>query len=148
MLFTGREGTAGDVLVFISAPNWAVYTVPSRRVLARHPAARLMFYVMLSGWPFTNVWIFGFGPGLGEIAHITIKGWAAVLMLGIFGSGLAYIAYYDALKMLPASQLGVFLNVEPLVTTLLAAFLLSESITLIILLGGVTIITGIYFVNR
>ena len=147
-LFTGKEGTIGDLLVLISAPNWAIYTVLSRRELARHPAARMMFYVMLLGWLFTTVWIFGFGPGLSEIHNITLKGWGAILMLGIFGSGLAYIAWYDALQALPASQLGVFLNIEPLVTTLLAAAFLNEAITLLVLLGGGIIIFGVWLVNR
>jgi drug/metabolite transporter (DMT)-like permease len=70
------------------------------------------------------------------------------LGLGILGSGLAYIAYYDALQVLPASQLGVFLNIEPLVTTLLAASFLGEPITLIVLVGGAIIVLGIYLVNR
>ena len=147
-LFAGKAGTIGDLLILISAPNWAIYTVLSRRELARHPAARLMFYVMLLGWLFTNIWIFGFGPGISEIARLTLKGWSAILILGVFGSGLAYIAYYDALQVVPASQLGVFLNIEPLVTTLLAASLLSEPITVIVLLGGAIIIAGIYLVNR
>jgi drug/metabolite transporter (DMT)-like permease len=147
-LFSGREGTIGDLLVFISAPNWAIYTVLSRRELERHPAARMMFYVMLFGWVFTTVWIFGFGPGLSEISRLDAKGWVAILLLGIFGSGFAYIAYYDALQVLPASQLGVFLNIEPLVTTLLAAALLGEPITFIVLLGGAVILLGIYLVNR
>jgi drug/metabolite transporter (DMT)-like permease len=147
-LFTGKEGTVGDLLVLISAPNWAIYTVLSRRELARHPAARMMFYVMLLGWLFTTIWIFFFGPGLSEIHNITLKGWGAILVLGIFGSGLAYIAWYDALQALPASQLGVFLNIEPLVTTLLAASFLNESITLLVLIGGAIIIAGVYLVNR
>lgn len=147
-LFNGQEGTIGDLLVFISAPNWAVYTILSRRELGKHPAARMMFYVMLLGWIFTAVWIFGFGPGLSEVGRLDLKGWLAILMLGIFGSGLAYIAYYDALRVLPASQLGVFLNIEPLVTTLLAAPLLGEPITFIVLFGGAIILLGIYVVNR
>lgn len=147
-LFTGHEGTVGDLLVFISAPNWAIYTILSRRGLTRHPATRMMFFVMLMGWLFTSVWIFGFGPGLGEIGHLDPLGWGAILGLGIFGSGLAYIAYYDALQVLPASQLGVFLNIEPLVTTLLAAPFLGEPITLTVLVGGAIIIAGIYLVNR
>ncbi|MBI3340885.1 MAG: DMT family transporter [Chloroflexi bacterium] len=147
-LFSGKEGTIGDLLVFISAPNWAIYTILSRRELARHPAARMMFYVMLLGWLFTTVWIFGFGPGLSEIPNITLKGWGAILVLGIFGSGLAYIAWYDALQALPASQLGVFLNIEPLVTTLIAASLLGEPITLLVLSGGAIIIFGVWLVNK
>ncbi len=81
-------------------------------------------------------------------ADLDLRGWSAILGLGIFGSGLAYIAYYDALQVLPASQLGVFLNIEPLTTTLLAAPLLGEPITFIVLFGGAIVILGIYLVNR
>jgi drug/metabolite transporter (DMT)-like permease len=147
-LISGQEGTIGDFLVFISAINWAVYTVLSRRELPRHPAARMMFYVMFFGWLFTTLWIFGFGPGLSELAALSSSAWAAILVLGIFGSGLAYIAYYDALQVLPASQLGAFLNIEPLVTTLMAAAMIGEDITAITLTGGAIILLGVYLVNR
>jgi len=147
-LLSGREGTVGDLLIFISAINWAVYTVLSRRELGRHPAARMMFYVMLFGWLFTTLWTFGLGPGLSETAALSGRAWAAILMLGIFGSGLAYIAYYDSLQALPASQLGAFLNIEPLVTTLLAAAMIQEPITAVTLAGGGLILLGVYLVNR
>lgn len=147
-LYMGRVTTTGDVLVLISALNWAVYTVLSRRGLARMPAARMMFYVMLSGWLFVSIWLLGSGTGLQELDQLSVRGWSAIAGLGIFGSGLAYIMYYDALRVLPASQLGVFLNIEPLVTMLLAAPLLGEPITVMTLLGGGLIISGIYLVNR
>jgi drug/metabolite transporter (DMT)-like permease len=147
-LFTGQEGTVGDFMIFISAINWAVFSILSRRELSRHPAARMMFYVMLFGWLFSCIWIFGFGPGLSEIPQLSAKGWGAILMLGVFGSGLAYIAWYDALQALPASQLGAFLNIEPLVTAVLAAFMIGEAITLISILGGAVILLGVWMVNR
>ena len=112
------------------------------------PAAKMMFFVMLAGWLFVSLWFLGFGPGVLEIGRLSVRGWSAVAGLGIFGSGLAYIMYYDALRVLPASQLGVFLNIEPLVTMLLAAPLLAEPITMMTLLGGGLIIVGIYLVNR
>jgi drug/metabolite transporter (DMT)-like permease len=146
-LISGEEGTFGDILILISALNWAVYTILSRRELARHPAARMMFFVMLIGWLFTNIWIFGFGPGLSEIQNLTSRGWGAMAILGIFGSGLAYIAFYDALQALPASQLGAFFNIEPLVTAILAAFIINERITLVSLIGGAVIILGVWLVN-
>jgi drug/metabolite transporter (DMT)-like permease len=103
---------------------------------------------MTFGWLFSNVWIFGFGPGLSEIPHLSADGWAAVLVLGILGSGLAYIAWYDALQVIPTSQLAAFINVEPLVTTMMAAFMLNEKITLLSILGGGLIIFGVYLVNK
>lgn len=147
-LFSGVAGAPGDLLVLASAPNWAIYTVLSRRELQRHPATRMMFYVMLFGWLFVTIWAMGFGPGLSELGKLDARGWAAVVGLGVLGSGLAYITYYDALKVLPASQLAVFLNVEPMVTTLMAAPLLGEPITGLVILGGLTILVGIYLVNR
>jgi drug/metabolite transporter (DMT)-like permease len=147
-LATGKFGTPGDFLILISAVNWAVFSVLSRRGLAAHPAARMMFYVMLLGWLFACAWLFGFGPGLSEIPHITSIGWASILVLGIFGSGLAYIAWYDALQALPASQLGVFIYIEPLVTMVIAAILLAEAVTVASIIGGAITILGVYLVNR
>lgn len=147
-LATGETGTIGDLLILISAPNWAVYTILSRHELARHPAASMLFYVMLFGWLFTCVWLFGFGPGLVEIPALDAKGWMAILILGVFGSGFAYIAWNDALREIPALQLGVYINIEPLITTVLAALMINESITPITLAGGAVIILGVWLVNR
>lgn len=147
-LASGKFGTPGDFLILISAVNWAVFSVLSRRGLAVHPPARMMFYVMFFGWIFACLWLFAAGPGVSEIPHLTITGWSSILGLGILGSGLAYIAWYDALKVLPASQLGVFIYIEPLVTMVLAALLLSESVTLAAMAGGAITLLGIYLVNK
>ena len=148
LLAQGKTLTAGDLLILISAVNWAVFSILSRRGLQSHPAARMMFFVMLLGWTFSCIWIFGFGPGLSELSKLTYRGGIAILMLGIFGSGLAYIAWYDALKVLPASQLGAFLYIEPLVTLFVAAAILAEPITVASLFGGGIILVGVYLVNR
>ncbi len=140
-------GAPGDILILISAVNWAVFSILSRRGLKNHPAAGMMFNVMLIGWLFTSI-LFFTGPGIVEIPRLSLEGWAGVAFLGIFGSGLAYIAWYDALQVLPASRLGVFLFIEPLVTMFVAALLLAEKITAASLLGGGTILLGVWLVNR
>ena len=105
----GRIGTMGDMLILISAVNWAVFSVLSRGMLKRLPSALMMFYVMLFGFGFSSL-LFFVKTGVGDIAHLTLNGWTAVLILGILGSGLAYIAWYDALQNLTANQAGVFLE--------------------------------------
>ena len=140
-------GAPGDILVLISSFNWAVFSALSRRGLATHPATRMMFYVMTLGWLFTNVLFFA-GPGPGEIPQLTLDGWMGVAFLGIFCSGLAYIAWYDALKALPAAQLGAFLYLEPPVAVVVAALILTESITWAALSGGAIILFGVWLVNR
>jgi drug/metabolite transporter (DMT)-like permease len=143
----GRFGEPGDILVLISAFNWAVFSALSRRGLKSHPAARMMFYVMTFGWLFTGVLFFA-GRAPHEITQLSIDGWLGVSFLGIFCSGLAYIAWYDALQALPAAQLGAFLYLEPPVAVVVAALILAESITWAALLGGGIILFGVWLVNR
>lgn len=146
-LSLGQFGQPGDILVLISSMNWAVFSVLSRRGLKSHPATRMMFFVMTLGWLFTSLMFFG-TPGMAEIPALTLDGWLGIGFLGIFCSGLAYIAWYDALQALPAAQLGAFLYLEPPVAVVVSALILAESITWAALLGGGIILLGVYLVNR
>ena len=146
-LAEGDFGTEGDYLILISALNWAVFSVISRSGLQRNPATRMMFYVMVLGWLFSSLLLFG-GPGLGEIGLLSPRGWLAVAFLGIACSGLAYIAWYDALQALPAAQVGAFLYVEPLVAVIVAAVILSEPLLWVSLIGGAIILLGVWLVNK
>jgi drug/metabolite transporter (DMT)-like permease len=140
-------GAPGDILVLISSVNWAVFSALSRQGLKSHPAARMMLYVMILGWSFTSIQFFA-GPGLLEIPLLTIDGWVGVVFLGVFCTGLAYIAWYDALQVLPTGQLGAFLFLEPPVAVIVAAIILAEPVTWAAMLGGVTILGGVWIVNR
>jgi drug/metabolite transporter (DMT)-like permease len=146
-LVSGKFGTPGDILILISAPNWAVFTILSRRGLKTYPAALMMFYVMAFGWLFSSI-LFVAGRGWESIPNIAIDGWLALLFLGVFCSGLAYIFWYDALKILPVAQVGTFLYIEPVVTVIVSFFLLNEQLTLAGLLGGLIILLGVWLVNR
>jgi len=146
-LSTGRMGTPGDFLVMISAVNWAVFSTLSRSGLKKHPATLMMFYVMSFGWLFTSILFFA-GPGLAPIASIPWDAWIAIIFLGILCSGIAYIFWYDALKVLPVAQTGAFLYFEPIVTVLVAALLIREAILPVTLVGGITILMGVWMVNK
>ena len=146
-LAAGRIGTPGDLLILISAPNWAVFSVLSRQGLRKHPAARMMLYVMGLGWLFTSALFFA-GPGLSEIGQLTLTGWSGVVFLGVACSGLAYIFWYDGLQAIPAAQVGAFLYLEPLVAVVVAAIVLGEAILLASLVGGMIILLGVWLVNR
>lgn len=143
----GQIGTFGDFLVLLSAPNWAIFSVLSRPSLERTPASRMMLYVMATGWAFTSILFFG-GPGLQELALLPWDGWGAIAFLGIACSGLAYIFWYDALQVLPASQVGAFLYLEPLVTVIVAGIVLVEPLLWASFAGGGLILVGVWLVNR
>lgn len=145
-LAAGRIGTPGDRLILLSAPNWAVFSVLSRRGLERHPAAGMMFFVMAFGWLFSSLLFFG-GSGLEEIGKLTLQGWMGVLFLGLACSGLAYVFWYGALQALPASQVGAFLYLEPLAAAIVAAVVLGEPLVWSSLVGGAVILLGVWMVQ-
>jgi drug/metabolite transporter (DMT)-like permease len=147
LLTSGKFGTVGDLLVLISAPNWAFFSVLSRRGLQKYPATLMMFYVMTFGWIFSSI-LFFTQNGLNQIRNIPLEGWAGIAFLGIFCSGFAYIFWYDALQVLPVAQTGSFLYLEPVVTVIVAAILLNEHLYLATILGGLLILGGVWLVNR
>jgi drug/metabolite transporter (DMT)-like permease len=143
----GRFGAPGDGLILISSVNWAVFSALSRRGLKTYSASLMIFYVMLFGWFFTSL-LFAFGGSYTEIPALTFKGWLGILFLGIFCSGLAYIAWYDALQALSTAGTGVFLYIEPLIAVVVAFFVLDEAITVASLAGGGVILFGVWLVNK
>lgn len=143
----GRFGAPGDVLILISAVNWSIFSALSRRGLRLYPASLMIFYVMAFGWLFTSVLFVG-GGNYTELPALSFTGWLGVTFLGIFCSGLAYIAWYDALHALSTVETGAFLYIEPLVAMVVAFFLLGEAITIPSLIGGAIILFGVWLVNK
>jgi drug/metabolite transporter (DMT)-like permease len=161
----GGFGAPGDFLILISAPNWAVFSILSRKGLQRYPAAWMMFYVMLTGWLLSTLpWLADAGrqangswawqgwqtvqAAWGVYGHLSWRGWLAIGILGLFASGLAYIAWYDALKVISAARVGVLLYIEPLVAVFVAGLVLGEPLRLAALAGGAIILLGVWLVQR
>jgi drug/metabolite transporter (DMT)-like permease len=140
-------GSVGDLLVSLSTVTWALFSVYSRRALQRHAAAPMMLYVMAGGWLMAVVpWILS--GGLPGVSRLTPTGWAAIVFLGVLCSGLAYIYWYDALRVLPTAKVGSLLYFEPLVTMAVAAAMLGEPITAASILGGLVIVAGVRIATR
>ena len=152
-ILRGTFGKSGDFLILMSALNWAVFSILSRKSLRRHASTNLMLHVLFLGWMMTCVAGFGTSllhhqPIFSQMATLSIEGTSSILFLGLLCSGFAYIFWYDALKHLPATQVGVFLYVEPLIAMIVAYILLDEQMTMIALLGGGLILLGVYLVNK
>jgi len=146
-LLGGNFGESGDILIMISAINWAVFSILSRRGLENHQATLMMFYVMTFGWLFTSVQFLSSG-NFQDFRNITWTSLVGIAFLGIFCSGLAYIAWYDGLKAIPASQVGAFLYIEPLVAVIVAWVVLGEYLLPITLIGGAIILLGVRLVQK
>jgi drug/metabolite transporter (DMT)-like permease len=144
---SGSFGRPGDLLISISAPNWALFSVLSRPALRRHSPIRVTFFVILFGWLLSGI-PFAASAGWRDFSSLSAQGWTSVLYLGVLCSSVAYIFYFDGLHHLPASRVGAFLYLEPLFATLIAAVVLSEQIIITTVLGGALILLGVWLVEH
>jgi drug/metabolite transporter (DMT)-like permease len=133
--------------MLLSSPNWALFTVLSKKMMGKYPPALMMTYVMGSGWMMVLP-LFAAQRGWTQIPGLSVEGWASVLFLGLACSGLAYVFWYDALQETGASQVASFLYLEPLVTVAVAATWIGERVTWATLIGGGVILLGVWLVNR
>jgi drug/metabolite transporter (DMT)-like permease len=146
MFASGQFGAPGDILILISAFTWALFSVYSRRGLRHHSPTLMIFFVMGFGWLFSCP-LFFFQGSPADVVRLSLPGWIAILFLGILCSGIAYIFWYDALKIISASRVGALLYLEPLIAAGVAAAILGEPILLVSILGGGLILLGVWMVN-
>ena len=152
-LFRGGFGTPGDRLIAISAVNWAVFIILNKHLFNREAESQAgssvgqMFAIMTIGWVFLIPWVI-YDGGLGDLVGVSLSGWLALTFLGVICSGVAYYFWFSALEQIDATQVGAFLYLEPIVTVLLAWWLLGEIISIATILGGFAILLGVWLVNR
>ena len=82
--------------------------------------------------------------GASRLAVMPLEGWIAVVFLGIFCLAMAFWLWTEGLARQKAAHVGVYLYVEPLITTIGAIVLLGEKFTLVTLIGAVAIFGGVY----
>lgn len=145
-MLSGGAVNSGDLLVLLSAPNWAVFSVLSRKALGTRSPAVMLFLVMLFGW-LLSFPLFLAGGGFADVARLSMHGGIGIAFLGVLCSGIAYIYYYDALKVLPAARVSALIYLEPFVTVVTAALLLGEPLLPSMFLGGALILAGVWQVR-
>ncbi len=133
------------MLMVVSVFSWGLFSVFSRKALQNLPRAghALRSFLRLV----ICFYSFSFSGGIGEIAGISATGWGNILFLGVFCSALAYLFSTTHRKELQASEVGVFLYVNPVVAVLISALFLGESISVSMVAGGILVFLGVWFVN-
>jgi len=136
----------GDFIILLGQAGWAVYTVYGKRVLAVHSpavattAAYVLGSVMLLPVPFLTARFFPAPDWTSATA------WAVVAIQGILGA-IAHVWWYEGVHRVGASRAGIFMNLQPVVGAILAAWRLGERPSAGTYLGGTLIACGIWFVN-
>ena len=146
---SNADAWVGDLLILGCVLGWGVYSLCSRELNHSLGPVQTVTYSILLGT--LMLWLTSAVRGeLSFTALISLgpQQWLSLLYLGVLGSALAYIGYYDGIRRIGATRSGVFIALNPLTAVILGALLLGEQLTLAMYLGGGLILLGIFLCNK
>jgi len=145
----GASGTAhasifGDSLVVLSMFAAIAWILISKRLMQTHSPMMVTAFIYWIGMLLlAAVVVTTFGvPSL----HYSTRAWIAVAEQGLLATTSTTLFWNWGLKRVPASQAGIFVNLEPLVGAMLGVWVLHEVLGSMALAGGALIIgAAVYF---
>jgi drug/metabolite transporter (DMT)-like permease len=139
--------SVGDWIILISCITWSVYTIITRNITRRyHPLSISLAILLLPAVLLAILTLFS--TPLSKFAGLPLEIIIVLLFLGVFCLGLAHWLWLEGLSRKGATDVGVFLYFEPIVTTLAAMPLLGEKLTVFVIIGAILIVVGVYLVER
>lgn len=138
---------SGELMMVGAVCAWAAYTLIGRTVLGDLTPLAASAYASLFGTAMLAVVAV---PDLGRLGWQALSGdvVAAVLYLGVLGTGVAFVWYYRAVKELGPSRTVIFNNLVPVFGATFGVVLLGEPLTASMLVGGAIAVAGVMLVSR
>ena len=138
---------SGDGLIFLSGLCWALYSVLGRDLLEEYSPLWVTTVASCSGVMLLLPFLFS-SPATTLAVASDPRALLFVGSLGLVGSALGFLWYYEAVQRYGAVQAALFINLVPIFGVVSAALLLEERMRPSILFGGSLVLGGLMLVNR
>jgi drug/metabolite transporter (DMT)-like permease len=136
----------GEILIFGCVASWVAYSLIGKTIMKDLSPLVAVTYSALIGT--AALFIPAVAEGMvREVPHYTVLDWVCISYLGVFGTVLGFVWYYEGIKALGPTRAGQFINFVPVCAILLAFFILGEPITWSLLVGAGFVITGVSLTN-
>jgi drug/metabolite transporter (DMT)-like permease len=130
----------GDLLVVLSMLASIAWILISKRLMRRHSPLMVTAFVFWVGTVMLAVVVIT-TSGVPSLQYST-RAWIAVAEQGSLATASTTLLWNWGLKRVPASQAGIFVNLEPLVGAILGVSLLHENLETMAVAGGALIVGG------
>jgi drug/metabolite transporter (DMT)-like permease len=136
----------GDFYIFSCVLSWVAYSLIGKAVMNRLTPLASVFH---SAWVGTVALLIpAWREGLPEqIMHCSGQAWASIGYLGLFGTVLGFVWYYEGIQKIGASKASLFINFVPISAILMAYFILHEPLTASLFTGALLVTFGVYLTN-
>ncbi len=137
----------GEIFIFCCVLSWVVYSLIGKVVMADLSPISSVFYSCVIGT------FFLFFPACFEgifnnFHHYPITAWLGIFYLGIFGTVVGFVWYYEGIKKIGPTKASLFINFVPVSAVILAFMILDEPITLSLFIGTILVCAGVYLTNK
>jgi drug/metabolite transporter (DMT)-like permease len=144
-VFRGGIGW-GEIFIFCCVGSWACYSLIGKVVITHlSPLVAVAYSSAVGGAAlFVPACLEGM---FRDMSHYTMLDWVGIVYLGVFGTVIGFVWYYQGIKAIGPTRAGQFINFVPMSAIVLAFFILREPLTSSLLLGALFVITGVYITN-
>lgn len=147
-------GSGGDVsgdglgilLGISTAATWAAYSVAVGPLMARYSASRISVTALGIAW--VGILLVGLPQAADQELDLGLKVWSLLVFATLGPLVLTTILWFRVIHRIGASRATLVANLQPFVAAVFALVLLSESMTLLQVAGGVLIGGGILTARR
>ena len=144
---TGNSLLIGDILVLINCIAWSAYMVMVRPLMKKYKTVTVVKWIFLFG----SIYVVPFGWGGIETFSTSSMGfnqWACLAYVVVLSTYIAYFLNTYALAELSASVAATYIYLQPVVASLFAVVMGTDSINTIKVVSALLIILGIFLVSR
>jgi drug/metabolite transporter (DMT)-like permease len=136
----------GELYIFCCVAAWVAYSLIGKSVMTDLSPLSSVSYSSMFGAAalFIPAYFEGVTKNLFQYSAVD---WVAILYLGVFGTVVGFVWYYEGIKAIGPTKAGQFINFVPVSAVLLAFFILGEPVTLSLLTGGIFVVSGVYLTN-
>ncbi len=135
----GTSSLLGDSLIVISVVIALVWLLGNKKLLLRHNALELSARSLLLGTAMLLVWV-PLQYGMPPVHGISLKAWLALAASGVLCTAATNLLWNWGMTQVPASQGGIFINLEPVIGSVLGVTVLHEHLGLVAWVGGALIV--------
>lgn len=133
----------GDLFMLGCPVTWAMYTLAARPALKHTTPLQASTWASLSGC----LMLLMFSSTEPYPVEIPVKVWWALLYLGMIGTVVAFVWYYDGIKKIGPTRTSIFNNLVPVFAVIFSVLILREEVSWYTWVGGAMVIGGVLFVN-
>jgi len=137
----------GNILALLGAWTVTGYLIIGRKLRATRSVSLVPYIFMVYGFAAVALIVIMFASGNSPLGYAP-KTYGWIFLLAVLPQLIGHSTYNWALKYLPAALVAVITLGEPIGSAILAFFILSETPSLAVMVGGVFILSGIYLASQ